>query len=51
MHLFFSGRNAPHIFKEKDNIENMSNETFLQTVEQYGGLTEEFYGPKSLKEM
>lgn len=46
MHLFFSGRNAPHIFEEKDNIENMNNETFLQTVEQYGGLSEEFYTPE-----
>lgn len=43
MHLFFSGRNAPHIVEEKDDIEHMSDEAFLQTVEQYGGLTEEFY--------
>ncbi|MBX4151446.1 thioesterase [Paenibacillus lautus] len=42
-HLFFSGRNAPHIFEEREDIENMTNETFLQKVEQYGGLPEEFY--------
>lgn len=40
---FFSGRNAPHIFEEREDIENMTNETFLQKVEQYGGIPEEFY--------
>ncbi|EPY06259.1 hypothetical protein PAALTS15_16126 [Paenibacillus alvei TS-15] len=48
-HLFFSGRNAPHIFEEREDIENMTNETFLQKVEQYGGIPEEFYIKALLK--
>ncbi|SYX83096.1 thioesterase II family protein [Paenibacillus alvei] len=46
---FFSGRNAPHIFEEREDIENMTNETFLQKVEQYGGIPEEFYIKALLK--
>ncbi|ROR25859.1 surfactin synthase thioesterase subunit [Mobilisporobacter senegalensis] len=42
-HLFVSGRNAPHSFNKRDNIENMTNENFLQMVEEYGGIPEEFY--------
>ncbi|WP_052586756.1 thioesterase II family protein [Bacillus velezensis] len=42
-HLFFSGRDAPHIFEKREDIENMTNETFLTKVEQYGGIPEEFY--------
>lgn len=48
-HVFFSGKDAPHIKFLKDKIYRYDDEKFLKIVSLYGGLPEELYKNEELK--
>lgn len=50
-HMFFSGKDAPHIKFLKDKIYRYDDAKFLKIVSLYGGLPEELYDDEELRKL